>query len=331
MAYDALRANPAQYTPASFAQRADDVTEALRRENYFNAPTTEGGSPRTFRTVEQMRDPPTAINPATGANTHLTPNDIDIVRKGVTGDRLPQGEYGSGRIVRRNIDDYLQNPPPGAVIPGQEANAALAARQSRIAHELHGGAKRSEAMEEMIRNAERQARSTHSGLNLRNELQKAVKSGLKEKAGDSNFSKAGYNPAELAEFERFSRGQGVASNVLGYADKFLGGGGGLGALAAAGVGGKYLDDNVGLAKGLGVAGAGLGLRLIGNRRATADINRMRDMIAQRNPLYAQRAANAPMVQPPGSPIAAKAMRDALALELLKQTRSQSDSDKTEWK
>jgi len=223
IAYDTLRANPAQYTPSSFAQRADEATHALRRENYYNAPAAEGGSPRTFNTVEQMRLPPTAVNPATGAATHITPADIDVVRKGVTGDRLPVTEQGAGRIVRRNIDDFLQNPPPGSVVPGHEANAALAAHQSRMAHELHAGTKRTEVLEEMIRNSERTAGATHAGLNLRNELQKTIRSGLKEKAGDSPFSKAGYNDAEMAALDYFSRGQGAISRGLGYAAKYLGG------------------------------------------------------------------------------------------------------------
>jgi hypothetical protein len=324
IAYDTLRANPAQYTPSSFAQRADEATHALRRENYYNAPAAEGGSPRTFNTVEQMRLPPTAVNPATGAATHITPADIDVVRKGVTGDRLPVTEQGAGRIVRRNIDDFLQNPPPGSVVPGHEANAALAAHQSRMAHELHAGTKRTEVLEEMIRNSERTAGATHAGLNLRNELQKTIRSGLKEKAGDSPFSKAGYNDAEMAALDYFSRGQGAISRGLGYADKYLGGGGGLGALVAGGVGSEYLGG--GATTGLGVTGTGLALRALGNRRAARDINELRDMISRRNPLYQQRAANAPMAPPPGGGGVANA-RDALTTELVKQGYFQTDDGK----
>ena len=324
IAYDTLRANPAQYTPSSFAQRADEATRALRRENYYNAPAAEGGSPRTFNTVEQMRLPPTAVNPATGAATHITPADIDVVRKGVTGDRLPATEYGAGRIVRRNIDDFLQNPPPGSVVPGHQANAALAAHQSRMAHELHAGTKRTEVLEEMIRNSERTAGATHAGLNLCNELQKTIRSGLKEKAGDSPFSKAGYNDAEMAALDYFSRGQGAISRGLGYADKYLGGGGGLGALVAGGVGSEYLGG--GAATGLGVTGAGLALRALGNRRAARDINELRDLISQRNPLYQQRAANAPLAPPPGGAGVAN-VRDALTTELVKQGYFQTEDGK----
>ena len=152
-------------------------------------------------------------------------------------------------------------------------------------------------------------------------MQKSVRSGLKEKKGESPFSRAGYNADEIAEFNRFSRGQGNISRVLGYTDKYLGGGGGLGALVAGGVGGHYLggpDQENAILKGIGVSGAGLALRAIGNRRAAADINRMRDVIAQRNPLYQDRLATAGMQPGWGSPRTAKAVRDAIALELLKQ-------------
>jgi len=322
-AYRALEQSPAQYTPASLAARADEAEQALRRQNYYNAPSNEGGRPATFRAVEQMRDPPSAVNAVTGARTHVTPADIDVIRKGVTGDRLAKsGETDSAPIVRRAIDDFIRNPPRGAVVPGTEAAARQAAALSNRAHELHGGYKRTQFMEEMRANAERQAGSTHSGLNLRNELQKAIKNRLAEKDGQSQFSRAGFNAAERAALDRFTRGQGAASQALGYADKYLGGGGGLGALAAGAAGGHYLggDENA-LLKGLGTSGAGLALRMIGNRRANANINEITNMIAQRNPLYQARAARAPMVPGPGSPRTAKAMRDAVALELIKQNRS----------
>jgi hypothetical protein len=331
IAYKTLEQHPAQYTPSSFAQRADDVTAALRRDNYYNAPSTEGGSPRTFNTVEQMRAPPTAVDPVTGAaKPYLTPADLDAVRKGVTGDRLPPGEYGSGRLVRRDIDDFIRNPPPGAAVPGTEHLAADAARVANTAHQLHGGYKRTQLLENMIANAADTAGATHAGLNLRNELQKAVRSGLRANDdGVSKFSAAGYDTAEQAALRKFARGQGKVSQGLAYADKYLGGGGGLGALAAGAVGGKYLTDdqnNNGLLTGLGTTGAGLALRMIGNRRAANSINDLRNTIAQRNPLYAQRAANAPMVQGGGlSPRTTQTLRDAMTIELLRQRRKSEDN------
>jgi hypothetical protein len=328
-AYDHLEQLPARYQRPAFAQRADDVETALRRENYYNAPGTDGGSPRTFRTVEQMREPPTAVSPVNGQQRlFVSPADIDQVRKGVTGDRIAGAsptDRASARIVRQNIDDFLQNPPPGSVVPGTEAAAREASTVSRRAHELHGGYKRVQFMDEMVANAERQAGSTHSGLNLRNELQKAVKSRLAEKEGASQFSRAGFNDAERAALDTFTRGQGATSRTLGYFDKVLGGGGGLGALAT-GVGGGGLasnyfkdDPGTGAAIGGGAALTGLALRLLGNRRAAGDINRLREMIGQRNPLYQARAARAGTVPGPGSrPAAAKAVRDAITTAIMRQ-------------
>ena len=316
IAYRALEQHPAQYTLPAFGQRGADVEAALRARNAH-----ELTSPQSFRTVEQMSAPPTAV---AAGRSYVSPADVDFIRKGVTGDELAgmtPTDKGSARIVRQSIDDFLRNPPPGAAVPGTAHLAADASRVADTAHQLYGGLKRTEALEELVRNAGRTASATHSGLNLRNELQKAVRTGLKEKKGDSPFSKTGYNADELAALDKFSRGQGMVSQGLGYADKYLGGGGGLGALAAGAVGGHYLggeDKETAILKGLGVSGLGLGLRVLGNRRATADINRLRDVIAQRNPLYEARAATAGMKPGPGSPLAAKAVRDALALALLKQ-------------
>ena len=317
-AYKTLEQHPAQYTPNSLSGRAFDIENQLRMGRNAHEQT----SPQSFRTVSQLHTPPPAM--AVGRQ-HITPGDIDFVRKGVTGDEfrgMTPTDQGSAGVVRRGIDDFMRNPPPGAAVPGTEHLAAHAARVANEAHQAHGGFKRTQALEELIDNAARQAGATHSGLNLRNELQKAVKSGLKEKDGTSAFSKAGYDAAERAAFDKFSRGQGLVSQSLGYADKYLGGGGGLGALAAGAVGGKYLTDdpsNTGLYTGLATSGAGLGLRLIGNRRAANDIRRLRDTIAQRNPLYTQRAAAAPMVRGGGlSPGSTQTLRDAMTIELLKQ-------------
>jgi hypothetical protein len=98
------------------------------------------------------------------------------------------------------------------------------------------------------------------------------------------------------------------------------------------MGGKYLggDDSNGLAAGLGTSGAGLALRMIGNRRATADINRIRELISQRNPLYQARVAVNPMVPGPGSPLAAKAVRDAATNAILAQARPRVNIDTTDW-
>lgn len=331
MVYRQLEQHPAQYTPDSFAQRADDVTAALRARNAH-----ETTSPQSFRTVDQMYAPPTAV---AAGRSHVTPGDVDFVRKGVTGDQIAGAtptDMGSARVVRRGIDDFVRNPPPGAAVPGTEHLAADAARVADTAHQLHGGFKRTQALEELISNAERQAGSTYSGLNLQNTLRQGVKAGLKEKQGTSPFSKAGYNDAERAALDAFTRGSRT-NNALRYLDKFLGGGGGLGASVTAigapvvGGAGGYLKDNPveGALAGGGAAGLGFGLRALGNRRASASIREIRDLIAQRNPLYAQRVARAPMVPGRGSPATAEAIRDAVATAIIKQRQRPEGADQWE--
>jgi len=318
-AYGVLERHPARYTPESTSGRAYAIENDLRMGRNAHETT----SPQSFRTVNQLHYPPTAA--ATGRQ-YITPGDLDFVRKGVAGNEvkgLTPTDAGNASVVRRGIDDFIRNPPPGAAVPGTEHLAANAAQVANIAHQQHGAFKRTQAIEELIENAGRQAGSTYSGLNLRNELQKAVKSGLKEKDGTSAFSKAGYDAAERAAFDKFSRGQGAVSRGLGYVDKYLGGGGGLGALAAGVAGGHYLDENNGLAYGLGTSAAGLGLRLYGNRRAAANIDALRDTIAQRSPLYQYRAATSPMVRGGGlSDGSTQTLRDAITLQLLEREKQE---------
>ena len=136
---------------------------------------------------------------------------------------------------------------------------------------------------------------------------------------------AGFNPAEVNALTQYVRGSNPA-NMLRYAGNALGGGGGSVGIAAGsmigGTAGKYFKDDpeMGAALGLGAPAIGLGLRMIGNRRANAELNQLRNMIAQRTPLYQERAAVAGMMPGPGMPGTAKTARDAVALELLKQTQ-----------
>jgi len=320
-AYGVLERHPARYTPESLSGRAFDIENQLRMVRNAHETT----SPQSFRTVNQLHNPPTAA--ATGRQ-YITPGDLDFVRKGVAGNEvkgLTPTDAGNASVVRRGIDDFIRNPPRGAAVPGTEHLAANAAQVANIAHQQHGAFKRTQAIEELIDNSARTAGATHSGLNLRNELQKAVRTGLKEKDGSSAFSRAGYNDPERAALDLFARGQGPASRTLSYVDKYLGGGGGLGALAAGAVGGKYIggDDNNGLAYGLATSATGLGLRMLANRRAAGQIDALRDTIAQRSPLYQYRAATSPMVPGGGlSDGSTQTLRDAITLQLLEREKQE---------
>ena len=258
-------------------------------------------------------------------NAVVTPANIESIRQGLN--RIPRTpeaavDRGAARIARNALDDFMVNPPPGAVLPGSQAAAADAARIADIARQSHAGASRSQKMANMREAAENQAASSYSGLNVENNIRNQVKNFVNPNTGGRERL-AGYIPKEQAALHKIIRG-GAVANVGRWAGNVVGGGGGIAVPIAAVAGNEFIRDNPALSAA--VPAAGLGLRMLSNRAARGNIRAAEDLIARRNPLYQQRAANAPMAPPPGGAGVANA-RDALTTELVKQGYFQTDDGK----
>lgn len=321
IAYDALRANQARYDPAQFTSAANKLEQDLLTKGYIPDP---GYSTASFRAAERMRDLP--ANAAMPTPNAVTPYNIDLIRQGIN--KIPRSadaDRAAGRIVKEALDEFIVNPPPGAVLPGSAAEATRAAQQASVARKMRAGEGRAEMFNDILENALTSAGAQHSGLNVQNKLRQGVSAGLRQKEGSSAFSRAGYSDEEIAKLTEFARVP-RSDATLRYIDRLAGGGGGLGAVVAGGVGGgaagQYFKDDpqMGTAVGVGIPAIGLALRGIGNRRAAGTMNELGEMIRRRNPLYEARAAAAPMV-PGSSPLSGpttKWFRDAIALEMIKQ-------------
>lgn len=332
--YDVLARSRAPYEPQAFHRVGDDLENRLLAERYHWR-----DSPATWRAIDEIRGggAPGQLN--TGPNAIISPADIDFVRKGII--KIPKTEAtatdrASGEVVRRALDDFLISPPAGAVLPGGEREAALASQRALEARGNWAGYRRTEAIDDLVHNAQNTAAANYSGLNLENELRKSVRSFVKQKAGDSPASKAGFSDPEVAAFNDFVQGS-RGGNALRWAGRTLGGGGGLGAMAALGVAGgsaaKYFKDDPELSAAIGVGAPALGLaaRAIGNRRANASVQELRDMVARRTPLYDYRTMMTGMQPGPGAPRTAKAARDAVALEVMKQAQpGRTETDASDW-
>lgn len=324
IAYDAANTNPARYDASFLASRADDLENrfATSADRYWRP-----DSPVTFRALDDMHAPAAAAARAGAARATVDPGNIDIIRKGLN--NIPPErsvDKASGRIVRRALDDFIENPPPGAVAPGFERDAARASTQMGLARELHGGYKRSDISRALIQRASDTSSSNYAGLNFENEMRKEYRKFITPdiKTGRSKAQNANYSPAEIERIRSFVDGDDVSfvRNPLRWAAKTAGGGSGLGALAAAGVGGAgvgYYSDDMRLVGGLGLPAAGLGMRVLGNRLAMQQARGIDRMVRQRNPLYQLNLQNAPLSPQVGSDRSARAARDALTLQMLKQT------------
>jgi hypothetical protein len=323
--YVNLNQQPRMYEPSYLGQAADIAENTMRLDRQH--PNT---SPRSFNALDEMRGAPTAF--PTG-QAPVAPGDIDFIRKGITKFNPvteATDKFSSG-YVKRALDDFMRNPPPGAVMPGMEAAAADASAIANRAHGNYAGYKRGQFWDDLMSNAQDTAGATHSGLNLQNELRKGVRSAIRQREGVSPASRAGFNQDEIGAFRDFDRGN-FGTNLLRGTSAALGGGGGIGIPLAAGIygtlgaGGSFLSGDPTWSGTLGVLApvAGLGLRHWGNQRAMNEITNLGNMIRQRTPLYQERAATAPMVTPPGGQGTQRA-RDAITLELLRQQQGDSSN------
>lgn len=318
--YRALGNSAARYEPQALADTAEATERTMTGAPHYFRPDR---SERAFTALDEMRGAPSPAFPA--GPGPVAPGQIEAIRQGMSGlNPLTAGQdMPASRVVRRALDDFVVNPPPGSVLPGTEAAAANASATANRARGSYAAGSRVEALDDIIHNAQSTTGATHSGLNLMNELRKGARTFTKQKEGVSPASIAGYNDAEIEALTNYARGR-TGSNTLRWASNALGGGQGLGFLVGSGVAGgaagQYFKDDpqIGAVAGVAAPTAGLILKAIGNRRANAEIAGLRDMISQRSPLYAQRAATAPMVSGGGSNVAAKTSRDAITLELMKQ-------------
>jgi hypothetical protein len=339
-AYDVLNANPARYDAQHLAQSARDL------ENRF-ATTTDRfhrrDAPSTFRATSEMQQPyAAAVREGPASIATVDPGNLEFIRQGIN--KIPPSaeratDRAGGRFVKRALDEFVENPPMGAVMPGSEAAAREASAQSVLARESHAGYKRAQIADAMRRNAENNAQANYSGLNLENYLRQEYRNLLRvdKKTGVSGAQRAGFDPDEIARMERFQGGTDTPGrNLLRWGAKTAGGGSGLGflgAAAAGGAGGAYATDDLRWAGAAGLPLAGLALRSGGNRLAMRNMQQLDEILRQRNPLYAERLATSGMQPGAGAPGTAKGLRDVIATEIVKQQAPQRiliDTPSNEW-
>lgn len=343
LAYDALGRNTAQYAAQHLAERANVVERDLYGGTGYarpagRFPAGERDSPSTWRSLDEMRQPhaeAVAENAATpGARTEAwtDPAGIESIRKGLN--KIPPSaeratDRTSARVVKSALDDFLINPPPGAVRPGYEAAARDAAGIAQWAREQNAAFKQQQAIEALRDKAIIKAGVNNSGLNIEAGLRGRIGAFVApNESGVSPAIKKGFNPEQIDRLTAFAQGT-PWGNRARYAANVLGGGGGLAALAASsggfGTGAYYFKDDpefsrsLALASGVLSPATGLGLRMGVNRAAQKNMQQLIDAVAQRSPLYRARLATAPMTQS-GSPATAQATRDAIATALLRRQR-----------
>jgi hypothetical protein len=161
--------------------------------------------------------------------------------------------------AREAIDQILEIKVPGI------------GKQLETADKNYNALKVAEMLSSKLTKADLQSASTHSGLNLGNKLRQAAEQ-IVTNPNRTRFM----NPEDIAALTAISKGT-MTQNAIRYVSKFLGGGGGLGAVIAASTFGGHLGGpEGGLEGGLGTALTGLALTRGYNRsiaRAAAGVGK----------------------------------------------------------
>jgi hypothetical protein len=201
------------------------------------------------------------------------------------------------------VDRIMSRPDPANLAPGTSMrDAAAAAMLDARGRGNFSGAYRDRAVQDVVNKTLDQAGGQHSGLNFENILRQNLRQARSKEAFGN------LRPEEEAAVEKLIRGT-IKSNTTREFANMLGGGGGLGRMAAMGVGGTgtgaigaYLyggDPWLGAAGGLALGLTGRGLRTYGNAQARRGIEEFSDTMRRRTPEYASRVAAAPMEAGPG--------------------------------
>lgn len=317
LGYDALRKNQTPYSAEHFAAEADRLQQFLYDKG-FN-PTY---SPQTWQLLARMRQgsqQPGGI---------ITPANIDSIRQGVY--RIPNSDAAamdreSARHVRNALDNFMVNPPPGAVRPGYETHAQQASKLADFARGNNAAYERDKTLSAMLEAADLGAAGKASGLNFGNTLRQSTRSLVDPRYP---WRARGFGP-EREALVGVNAG-GPLLNTARWGSNYLGGGGGLAALAATGgaVGAlqSNADPTISSLAGVAAPAVGLALRLGTNRGTRKAFENVMETSRARSPLYEKQlqAAGYPMMPGPSalSSGTTASGRDFLTLEMLKQLQGQ---------
>jgi len=278
-AYDQFRNSGFAFDPAAGTTYSLPLKAALRSDGM-----TRTTAARTWEVLDDIERTP-FTNPVQLQERY---KELGSVMRAA---RDPE-ERRAAVIAQERLLQIAENPPPWLVTHGDPAAGVALLRD---ANANWAAARRAENLDRRINAAELRAGANYSGLNLENELRRRV--GV---LSDPQV-RGGFSPAEQRAFDQYARGGAyVGANAPRWVKNVIGGGGGLGALAAAGSAagaGAYFGMDP-LAYSGATTLAGLGLARYGNMRALNRARELELMLLSRSP-YAARTGIPDVAQPRG--------------------------------
>lgn len=234
-----------------------------------NAGIDEILAPKTFGLLTRLQKAPPGST-ITGAN-------LQTARKAFG--NAAGSPDATERLAAKTVIDKLDELLPG--LSREDVISGDVGAASKILEEARGNysaAKRAESIDNKTIQAELRAAAANSGQNVANTVrQRMADILLKPK------EQRGFSGPELAQMEEIVRGS-KSGNVLRAAGNMLGGGGGLGAVVSAAVGGAATGG-----PGAVAPLVGFGLRALSNRLTLKQTERLSEAIRMRTPLASSAA------------------------------------------
>lgn len=273
--FDAMRATGAEYPADAIKQMAETLMVKLNQQGLDDTTAT-----RTFRQLQKLANPPKgAIGDIRGL--HSARKSFGEIGRNFN----EPADQKAASMVIQGVDDFIR----GFSEKGPVDNAAAAARAKAgnlldEANANYAAGKRSDLVQGIERAADLRAAAANSGQNTGNSIRQRVASALlREK------DTAGFSAAEKDALESVVRGS-TAANTTRATGNFLGGGGGLGALSASGIGAAAGTMLTGGPWGAAIGAtippvAGIATKNFSNRLTQSALNQADELIRMRSPVY----------------------------------------------
>lgn len=212
-----------------------------------------------------------------GATAIITGKNIQSVRKtlgNAAQERQIDGTLTPNAVAARKaqsaLDDLIPTLGEKDVIAG---NPAAASSVQKTANANYAAAKTAESVDRKVIQAQNRAGATNSGMNVSNTIRQRMASVMNNPAEFGRFK-----PDEQELIRQIVHGTPTA-NALRFVGNLLGGGGGLGTVAAATVGGLATGG-----PGAALPLVGIALKALGNRMTVRQAEKLSELVRSRAPL-----------------------------------------------
>ena len=221
-------------------------------------------APKTFGLLGNLEKIP--------ENVSITGRNIETLRKslGKAAASADPTERAAASSALEKLRNFSEEIPASDVLKG---DATAAAAKIKEANANYAAAKQSEKIDQKTIQAEIRAAAANSGMNVGNTIRQRMADLLINKK-----QRRGLSPEEIAMAEKISRGSGT-QNAVRMASNILGGGGGLGSVVAASVGGFATGG-----PGALVPVAGFALKALNNKITVRQAEKLSEAIRSRAPL-----------------------------------------------